>query len=136
MILLFPLIFSYPLNYQGAKVQKINGKSWLIWLKWRCGLNFFRNHAFLCVFHVFTTQNDTHGTDDEEGSVLNHTMLLRWELHFLHEGAGIAVVILQRIAQPFFLVPADSDGSVVQVLVWVNGLKGGVAGLPYWVDPK
>ena len=65
--------------------------------------------------------------------MLNDPPFGRENLHIIYEGAGIAIVVTQHIFQLSMLVAADSKRAVVQVHTGINGLDGGIDGIPFLI---
>ena len=78
-------------------------------------------------------EDDTCGTDSEKGAIVDDTPFLGREFYIVDEGACIAVVVLEGVAQTAFFVPRDGDGAVVQVDAGVYGLEGAVGRITFLV---
>ena len=87
----------------------------------------------LCLLTIGCAQDDAGGADGEEGAVFDDATLALFDFHVVDEGAGVAVVVGQGIAQLSALVAADVDSAVVEVDAGVNGLEGGVDGVAFLV---
>ena len=47
----------------------------------------------------------------------------------IDKGAGIAVIVFQRVFQFALFIAADSDGAVIQIDTGIDGLEGAVGGV-------
>ena len=86
----------------------------------------FRDDRPFYLFFVRCAEDDGGGTKGEEGAIADDAALLGGELYVVDEGAGVAVVVLQGVAQSAFLVAIHGDGAVVQVDTGINGLESGI----------
>ena len=84
-------------------------------------------------FAVGGAEDDTGGTAGEEGAVGDDAALFGIELYIIDEGAGIAVVVFQGIAQVALFVATDGDGAVVQIDTGINGLEGAVGWVAFLI---
>jgi len=84
-------------------------------------------------FAVGGAEDDTGGTEGEEGAVGDDAALLGIEFHIIDEGSCIAVVVFQGIAQGTLLVATDGDGAVVQIDTGINGLERAVGWVAFLI---
>ena len=78
-------------------------------------------------------QDDACGTNGEERAVGDDPPLAPLYLDVVDEGACIAVVVGEGVAQVSMPVATDVDGAVVQVDAGVNGFKGCVNGISFLI---
>ena len=82
------------------------------------------------LFFVFgSAEDDAGGADSEECAVGDDAALTGCELDVVDEGAGVAVVVFQGVAQTAVFVTADGDGAVVEIDAGIDGLERGVDGV-------
>ena len=74
-------------------------------------------------------QDDAGSTKGKECTILDDATLAGLQLYITHKGAGIAVVVAERIAQVATLVTRNGDGAVVEVNAGVNSLESGIDGI-------
>ena len=80
----------------------------------------------LVLIAVGGPEDNACGTNGEKRAIVDDAPLLRRELHIVDEGARIAVVVLESIAQIAAFVSRHGDGAVVQIYAGVYGLEGAI----------
>ena len=84
-------------------------------------------------FLVGCTKNNTGGAEGEQGAIADNATLFWGELYVVDKGAGIAVVVLESVAQATFLIATDGDGAMIEIDAGIDSLESGIGGITFLV---
>ena len=87
---------------------------------------------FLFLF-LGCAKDDRGGTKGEEGAIADNATLFWSELYVIDKGAGIAVVVLESVAQSTFLIATDGDGTMIEINAGIYCLESGISGIAFLI---